>query len=94
MRTAFRSWEKMRRCAELLQKLHGPNVFGFSMLTHPPTGVSSGMTDATVFVGLLAFQRAEPSLIDNMIGIGETLEASLATLRQQVNKATKKTTEN
>ncbi len=93
-RTAFRSWQKMRRCAELLQKLHGPNVFGFSMLTNPPTGVSSGMTDPTVFVGLLAFCRAEPSLIDNMISIGETLEASLATLRQQVNNATKETTEN
>jgi len=92
-RTAFRSWEKMRRCAELLQKLHGPNVFGFSMLTSPPTGLSLGMTDPTVFIGLLAFHRAAPSLIDNMISIGAALDTALDGLRQRVENATKKTTE-
>jgi hypothetical protein len=94
IRLAFRSWETMRQCTELLEKLHGPNVFGLGMLTRSPIDVSPSKTEPMVFMGLLAFYRQDPSLIDNMISTGETLNSALDGLRQQVENATRKTTEN
>jgi hypothetical protein len=88
-RMAFRSWEKLRRCTELLETLHGENVFGFGMLTKPPIGVSPGLLDPGLFVGMLGFCRADPSLIENMINAGATFETSLASLLQQVNDTNK-----
>ncbi|MGA8795660.1 MAG: hypothetical protein WB526_01165 [Candidatus Cybelea sp.] len=93
-RLAFRSWEKTRRCTELLEKLHGPNVFGLRMFTQSPIDVSPSKTDATVFMGLLAFYLQQPWLIDNMISAGETLDSALDVLRQQLENATRKTAEN
>ncbi len=84
----------MRQCTELLEKLHGPNVSGLSMLTRSPIDVSFSKTESMVFMGLLAFYRQDPSLIDNMISTGETLNSALDGLRQQVETATRKTTEN
>ncbi len=83
-RLGFLGWDKMRRCTELLETLHGKNVFGLGMLTQPPTGARPTESDPFLFLGLLAFCRLEPSLLDNMITAGETLETSLETLRAQV----------
>lgn len=94
IRLAFRSWETMRQCTELLEKLHGPNVFGLGMLTRSPIDISPSKTDPMVFMGLLAFYRQQPGLIDNMISTGETLNNALDGLRQQVENATGKATDN
>jgi hypothetical protein len=92
-RLAFSSWEKMRRCTELLEQLHGPNAFGLGMLTRSPIDVRPSKTEPMVFMGLLAFYQQEPGLIDNMIIAGETLDTALDGLREKVENATRKTTE-
>ncbi len=52
-RLGFLSWEKMRRCTELLEILHGQNVFGLGILTQPPTGAKPTDSDPYLFLGLL-----------------------------------------
>jgi hypothetical protein len=91
-RLAFRSLGALRRCAELLERLHGENVFGFGMLTKPPIGVSTEVLGPILLIGLLGFCQALPKLIDNMIGMGAMLETSLTNLRQQVDSSIKNVT--
>jgi hypothetical protein len=91
-RLAFRSLDALRRCAELLERLHGENVFGFGMLTKPPIGVTPEMLEPGLFIGLLGFCQALPDIIENMIGMGTMLETSLTGLRQQVGGSIKNVT--
>lgn len=88
-RDGFLAWEKMVRCTELLEKLHGANVFGFGSLTKPPLGQTPYETNVVMFVGMLAFVRLQPVLVDGVIEMGRTLDASLSILSQQVGQATK-----
>ncbi len=81
---AFQSQLKLRRCAEMLQQLHGPNVFGFAALTELPIGVPVTHADPAGFLAMVALVKARPEILDNAIQIGKTLDAHLDALRQQV----------
>jgi hypothetical protein len=87
---AFQSQLKLRNCAEMLQQLHGSNVFGFAALTDLPIGVPMSYADPSAFLAMLALVKAQPEVLDNVIQIGKSLDAHIDTLRQQVANLNRK----
>ena len=86
---AFKALVILRNCASLLQQLHGPNVFGFGVLTDLPIGLPMSYVDPSAFVGLIALAQTRPEILDNTIRLGSSLQVTLVSLRQQVEEPTK-----
>ena len=85
-REAFRSLMLLRQCAQLLEQVHGQNVFGFGSLTHSPVGTPITMSDPGVLLALVQIDRTNPELITGMIENGKTLASSLESMRQQIEQ--------
>ena len=81
---AFKALAVLRNCAALLQQLHGPNVFGFGVLTESPVGLPMHYADPNAFLGMLALTKCRPDILENSIQIGKSLHATLEALRKQV----------
>jgi hypothetical protein len=85
-KAAFKSMLKLRRCAELLQQIHGNNVFGLAAFTDSLIGGPIARTDPFTFLAVAAMSRLHPQLVDTMIDTGKSLDAALDALGQQVAK--------
>lgn len=83
---AFKGLLTLRKCAALLQQMHGPNVFGFGVLTDLPIGMPMMYADPGAFLGMLALRQRHPDIFENTVQLSRTLEATLEMLRQQVEK--------
>lgn len=76
----------LRQCAQLLEQVHGQNVFGFGSLTHSPVGTPITMSDPGVLFALVQINRTNPELITGMIENVKALASSLESMRQQIEQ--------
>jgi hypothetical protein len=88
-RLAFTAWEKLVEFADLVQRLHGRNALGLSMLIDPVTGLDKSEMDPMLFLGMLAFSRTNPSIIEKSLEIGTSIDPVLQALRAQVEATTR-----